>query len=43
MTYELIFLGHSYYSNIIFKLQKKSLKLLWGLEIEIHEGNILEN
>jgi hypothetical protein len=41
MTYGLIFWENSCYSNIGYK--KELLELWWGLEIEIHVENILEN
>jgi hypothetical protein len=42
MTYGLVFCGNSYYSNTVFKLQKR-LELLSGLETESHAENISEN
>jgi hypothetical protein len=43
MAYGLVFWGNSYHSNTVFKLQKRTLELWWGLEIESHAENISGN
>jgi hypothetical protein len=43
IIYKLICWGNICYSNIIFRLQKKLLELLWGLETDTLAEYILEN
>jgi hypothetical protein len=38
-----VFWGNSYHSNTDFKLQKRIIRIMVGLEIEIHAENIPEN
>jgi hypothetical protein len=34
MTYGLVFWGNSYHSNTVLKLQKRIIRVWWGLEMQ---------